>query len=76
MSTQPTRKTLEVIASDRGVHVPAEYLERAAAAHAALRARVEELRAIDLTFIEHIEPADVIDWIEREGHSRNKAGGG
>ena len=67
--TAPTRELFEALAANQGVRLPAELLAGAVAAHAEMRAELEELRRVPLSFIDLVEPATVTAWIERGGRS-------
>lgn len=66
--TAPTRAQFEALAANQGISLPAELLAGAVAAHGQLRAELEELRRVPLSFIDLVEPATVTAWIERGGH--------
>lgn len=74
--TAPTRDLFEALAANQGIHLPAELLAGAVAAHAQLRAELEELRRVPLSFIDLAEPATVTAWIERGGRSTPVPGAG
>lgn len=65
----PTRAQLDALAANQGIRLPDGLLAGAVAAHAQLRAELEELRQVPLSFIDLVEPATVTAWIERSGHS-------
>ena len=67
--TAPTRAQFDALAANQGIGLPAELLAGAVAAHAQLRAELEELRRLPLSFIDLVEPATVTAWIERGGRS-------
>ena len=65
----PTPEQFDALTANQGIRLPAELLAGAVAAHAQLRAELEELRQVPLSFIDLVEPATVTAWIERGGHS-------
>ena len=67
--TAPTGAQFGALAANQGIRLPAELLAGAVAAHAQLRAELEELRRVPLSFIDLVEPATVSAWIERGGRS-------
>ena len=65
----PTPEQFDALAANQGIRLPDGLLAGAVAAHAQLRAGLEELRRVPLSFVELVEPATVTAWIERGGRS-------
>lgn len=65
----PRRELLEEISRDRRLGFTAEQID---AAHAMLhryRDELERLRSIDLDYLDPIEPAHALHWIQQGGSS-------
>ena len=63
----PTARTLQAMADDLGIELPAERMDLAVEEHARLRPELERLRAIPLSYLDLIEPATAVDWIVNGG---------
>jgi hypothetical protein len=64
---RPTARTLRVLADDLGIALPDDRLYAAVEDHARLRPGLEELRALELCYLELVEPATPVQWIATGG---------
>ena len=68
MVNRPTVETLAVIAMDRDLEIPREYIEVAATGHQGMRPKLQMLRALRLQYLPPvIEPTAALAWIRRGG---------
>ncbi len=68
MVSGPTAETLAVIAMDRDLEIPPEYIEVAAKGHRGMRPKLQMLRALRLQYLPPvIEPAAALAWIRKGG---------
>jgi hypothetical protein len=67
--SEPTLEMFRAFAANQGLTLSEERLEAALATHVGLRPQVDALRAVPLSFLEPLEPATALLWIERGGRS-------
>jgi hypothetical protein len=66
--TVPDETMFRAILDNQGLTLTDERLTRAVAGHAAMRAELEALRAVPLSFLDPVlEPGTAIQWIEQGG---------
>ncbi len=68
-SPAPRRQLLEEISRDRQVNLSDEEIEAARAMLARYRGELERLRSIRFDFLDPIEPAHAVQWIQNGGRS-------
>jgi len=56
-------------AADLGLRFEEERYSAALAAHAGMRASLDRLRAVPLSFLEPVEPDSALVWLENGGRS-------
>ena len=70
MVSRPTVETLAVMAMDRDLEIPREYIEVAAKGHRGMRPKLQMLRALRLQYLPPvIEPAAALVWIRKGGRN-------
>ena len=68
MVNEPTVETLEVLAMDRDLDIPPEYIEVAAKGYRGMRPKLKMLRALRLQYLPPVlEPAAALAWIKKGG---------
>jgi hypothetical protein len=68
--SEPTIEIFQALATNQGISLSDRRIADAVANHAGLRAQVEALRAVPLSFLEPVlEPGTALAWIERGGRS-------
>jgi hypothetical protein len=67
--SDPTREALEAQSANQGLRLPDDLVAAALEIHARFRPGLDELRRVPLAFVDAVEPATVIAWIENGGRS-------
>jgi hypothetical protein len=66
--TTPDEAMFRAILDNQGLVLTEQRLAQAVATHAAMRADLDALRSVPLSFLEPVaEPSTALDWIERGG---------
>ena len=68
--TEPSPETFRAILANQGLSLSDERIAAAVATHTAMRADLEALRRVPLSFLEPvIEPGTALQWIEQGGRT-------
>jgi hypothetical protein len=67
--SEQTREALEAQCANQGISLPDDLVAAALELHARFRHDLDELRRLPLAFVDAVEPANVIAWIENGGRS-------
>jgi hypothetical protein len=63
----PSAQTLRALAADLGISLSERHLTEAAKAHGRLRPELEALRQVSVPYLDEIEPATALQWINSGG---------
>jgi len=70
VESRPTVETMAVLAMDRDLEIPREYIEVAAKGYRSMRPKLQMLRALRLQYLPPvIEPAAALAWIRKGGRN-------
>jgi hypothetical protein len=68
--SEPTEATFRAILAEQGLTLSEERLAAAVATHTAMRADLEKLRQVPLSFLDPVlEPGTALAWIESGGRT-------
>ena len=65
--TTPDESTFRAILENQGLALSDERLAQALEGHIGMRADLEKLRAVPLSYLEPSEPGSALQWIEQGG---------